>query len=769
MANPTPDEYDVIICGTDLVQSILSSALSRAGKKVLHCDGNEWYGGFDAVLYTGSTLDCFIEGCLAPSANDSMNEKRRPLRDERISDVLELLPREKYADLKLHSQTFIPPSDPKAAATQETEEPIKKHIGSAESEPDNTTINMTKYNGDRKTGEGSQSCILEHNFSLDISPSLIYASGDAVEGIVKSGVADYLEFKSLKGLYVLMTEDDSKKQRTNRGTRSTSGKNENECTGEALDFNTDYALVSYRVPCSKGDVFRSQLLSPVDKRRLMKFLQLISDYGLAQENGTSSGVDENDTAPVSSGAAQSVENNMPPESTSTESSSEAAMFSINERYLNKGRSLSRPQNKAKPSSLDMDSLIRCICDNVDFADFLTDVARLPPRLCSVVTHALALAPFGQTQPVNQYSTKNGVDDLLRHVSALGRFGDTAFLIPMYGSGELSQAFCRSGAVFGSTYMLRRSPLSISMENVDDGKHVIVKGVTLSGEEHIGFGDIHTDDTSQKKIMCSHVIVPSTMIPKNLLTKTTIQTRVYRRISILTGSLITHKENNGSADDKEQRYAVIIPPGTPRLDNTSAIHCVVADDSVFVAPPRKGYTVLHLTTSILESENVDDAQCVDILAKSVQFLIDSQPYEAETTRECHHISFSYLTDIILSTQESENKPISSGLHVCFRDIQSNTCDYAFREAKRIFHEICPDADFLALAKKVEDSIVYKNNDDSDEEIMMLSNALDMIQDDVGIDTAQNMLAQTDLDSTIETAGTERSINTEENEEIGRPAD
>ena len=37
------DEYDVIICGTDLIQSILSSALSRAGKKVLHCDGEYFY------------------------------------------------------------------------------------------------------------------------------------------------------------------------------------------------------------------------------------------------------------------------------------------------------------------------------------------------------------------------------------------------------------------------------------------------------------------------------------------------------------------------------------------------------------------------------------------------------------------------------------------------------------------------------------------------------------------------------------------------------
>ena len=65
----------------------------------------------------------------------------------------------------------------------------------------------------------------------------------------------------------------------------------------------------------------------------------------------------------------------------------------------------------------------------------------------------------------------------------------------------------------------------------------------------------------------------------------------------------------------------------------------------------------------------------------------------------------------------------------------------------------------MAKKVEDSIVYKNNDDSDEERVMLSNALDMIQDGLGIDTGENKLAQAEVDDTTET---------EENEAKDRPA-
>lgn len=52
--------YDVILSGTGLVQSILSAALSKSGKKVLHLDKNDFYGG---DYHATHTLAQFLALC----------------------------------------------------------------------------------------------------------------------------------------------------------------------------------------------------------------------------------------------------------------------------------------------------------------------------------------------------------------------------------------------------------------------------------------------------------------------------------------------------------------------------------------------------------------------------------------------------------------------------------------------------------------------------------------------------------------------------------
>jgi RAB protein geranylgeranyltransferase component A len=719
-------EYDVVICGTDLIQSILSSALSRAGKKVLHCDGNDWYGGLDAVLSSGSTLNSFIEQLSSRTSSSSDRKVEEAIDDTNCdgmsndqqqcmkSMLLRLVPREEQGKLRLHSQSFIVTHD---------EMPIDAAIESlAIIDNDNTVKDKISNESMDETSSIQQlqppsSQPLENGFCLDLTPTLLYASGDAVECLVKSGVSDYLEFKSLKGLYLLTEEEKPSMKTGGVGRQSKNTVNSHD----TMSMTNNDQLMLYRVPCSKGDVFRSKLLSPMDKRRLMKFLQLISDYGMAAAGVTTS-IDDDMKSDD-----DELDSNIEPMTREGGGTGEDVIQSINERHLHRGRALSRPQNKATPSTSEMDALMRCVRDNTTFLDFLTQVAKLPAKLVTVVMYALALTPFGQSQ---YYSTVAGLDDLVRHMTSLGRFGDTAFLVPMYGSGELSQAFCRSGAVYGSTYMLRRSPLAVVLDVSANN----VKGVLLSGEEHIGGGmynDLDTNDISDKEFKCKHIVVPSTML---LPVRRSQETRTYRRISILQGKLMQEEDqHNGGVVDSEQRHAIVIPPGICGMENRSAIHGITLDDTAFVAPAGKNYTVLHLTTtSSQEGEILPDEVFVNALSQAVKYLTTSQcANDSAPCVELHHISFSYAINASITIDE--NYPV--GLHICHRDVQSLTCDSSFREAERIFHAICPDCDFLTLAKKVEDAIVYRNEDDGDDENAVLESACTMISTTIdNIETA-----------------------------------
>jgi len=62
------EEYDVIVCGTGLKECILSGLLSVAGKKVLHLDRNDYYGGECASLNITNLWQKFRPGTEPPKA-----------------------------------------------------------------------------------------------------------------------------------------------------------------------------------------------------------------------------------------------------------------------------------------------------------------------------------------------------------------------------------------------------------------------------------------------------------------------------------------------------------------------------------------------------------------------------------------------------------------------------------------------------------------------------------------------------------------------------
>lgn len=210
-------EYDVLLVGTGMVESILAGALARIGKKVLHLDQNDYYGS----NYASFSLAQFRQW----TKNEHFAS--RGFDDEKIGQVActanasgtidasthQVLPMRSSFQCQLLHESFLDDA---------TEEEL-----------------MSKSS----------------SMTIDVNPRLLLASEELVETLITSGVGRYLEFAAIERTYVHLPSSNVQAQD---------------------DFESDTV---WQVPCSKKDVFQSKLLGMIEKRQLMKFLQYVADYG----------------------------------------------------------------------------------------------------------------------------------------------------------------------------------------------------------------------------------------------------------------------------------------------------------------------------------------------------------------------------------------------------------------------------------------------------------------------------------------------------------
>ena len=629
-------EYDVVLCGTGLVQSILASALARAGKNILHVDARDFYGETDGVL----TLPYIRSGDVWKQETVTLEA---PL-DETNNTISLTVP-----CLNLHSTTQMdimpiqlgtevdtpygrgkvvkfPSAESKTISISldnwilaNGKAPLL-HVGLPDSASDDLAGHLAKLSIQSTLLTQAKKILDSHSrsFAMDLTPNLIFASGVAVTSFLTSGVSEYVEFKSVEGL--LWFQD---------GQLS-------------------------RVPCSKGDVFSSKMLKPMDKRRLMKFLQVVMDYGVSRQFSHVVPEDVDTTADTNANI------------------NEATVQSLNERMLNQGRSLSRPQNKPV-STTDLEELIKEmeLGNHRTLQSYLHNKHNLSPHLMKLVRYALALE-----STVESSSLEEGMESLCQHLQGLGKFGTTAFLTPMYGSGEFSQAFCRSAAVHGGTYLLRRQPTHIVVGN---DNHVC--GVVL----------MDSDTRTQKTVKAKHVITSRASLPA------TSQQYCLRRISIVLGTIVK--------DVPEQRHVLLMPPDS--VGNTNVIHGLALDWHSRVA--ASGTTILHLTTTV---SNLDDMATLDRASTSIVPVGSTELYQ---------VTFSH----VVPTSELQTV---TGLSICPSSAQRLVADKAFQEAKAIFETICPDVDFLKLSEGMNEAVKERKmgREEDDDDRMLLESALGMLE-------------------------------------------
>ncbi|RCV30843.1 hypothetical protein SETIT_6G128200v2 [Setaria italica] len=106
-----------------------------------------------------------------------------------------------------------------------------------------------------------------------------------------------------------------------------------------------------------------------------------------------------------------------------------------------------------------------------FLEFLNQHG-LSPKMRAVVLYAIAMADYDQDGPgpsEKLIMTREGIKTIALHSSSIGRFANAegAFTYPMYGHGELPQAFCRCAAVKGALYVLRMPVAALLMDEPQD--------------------------------------------------------------------------------------------------------------------------------------------------------------------------------------------------------------------------------------------------------------------------------------------------------------
>ncbi|KAK7143882.1 hypothetical protein R3I93_014901 [Phoxinus phoxinus] len=601
-AEDLPSQFDVVILGTGLTESVIAAACSRVGQSVLHLDRRNYYAGNWASFTFNGLLSWIEEYKNQQEVQIAESEQVwRSLIDEgedvmpltSVDSTISNLEVFSYASEEEEKDETKTPLTSCQPVNAETESEETKG-GSTEGQDTCTGDDATESNGKTQNEEHQEQHTSEiaepsqsqdekepqpisspadppvevekkityqkllkegRRFNIDLVSKLMYSRGALVDLLIKSNVSRYAEFKNISRILT--------------------------CRNGKVE----------QVPCSRADVFASKQLTVVEKRMLMKFLTFCLDF---------------------------------------------------EQHPEEYQDYSE-----KP-----------------FSEFLKS-KKLTENLQDFILHSIAMV-------TQQTLTEEGLKATQHFLRCLGRYGNTPFLFPLYGLGEIPQCFCRMCAVFGGIYCLRHS---VQCLVVDKGSNK-VKAVI---------------DTRGQKIGCSHFVVEDSYIRDEQR-----QSTAYRQIS--RAVLITDRSVLPSESDQQISLVTIPPVGS----SAPAVRMVELCSSSMTCMP--GTYLVHLTCSSSGTAQEDLAPVVSQLF-DVPAIPGEEPSGGSEERSKPAVLWvMYFNMRDTSAQDSSGYSLPSNVHVCTGPDSGLGSNYSIKLAESVFHHLLPDEDFCPPAPNPED-IIY----------------------------------------------------------------
>uniref|UniRef100_A0A8C6Z188 Rab proteins geranylgeranyltransferase component A n=1 Tax=Nothoprocta perdicaria TaxID=30464 RepID=A0A8C6Z188_NOTPE len=321
-------------------------------------------------------------------------------------------------------------------------------------------------------------------------------------------------------------------------------------------------------------------------------------------------------------------------------------------------------------------------ENRTFAEFL-GTRKLTPSLQHFILHSIAMVSEADC------STLDGIQATKKFLQCLGRYGNTPFLFPLYGQGEIPQCFCRMCAVFGGIYCLRHSVQCLVVDK-ESGR---CKAVL----DHFG-----------QRISAKYFVVED-----SFLSESTCKNVCYRQIS--RAILIT--DQSILKTDSEQQVSILrMPP----MDSGQPAVCIIELCSSTMTCMKDSYLV-HLTCPSSKTAREDLEPVVQkLFSLNTESEEETENEEVEKPRVLWAVYFNMRDSSGIDRSSYDRLP--SNVYVCSGPDSALGNDCAVRQAETIFQEMFPTEEFCPPPPNPEDT-VYDEEEPASED-SGLNNAPEM---------------------------------------------
>lgn len=315
---------------------------------------------------------------------------------------------------------------------------------------------------------------------------------------------------------------------------------------------------------------------------------------------------------------------------------------------------------------------------IPFSVYLRE-QKLSPKIRMIILYAIALADYDQDAGdacINLIKTKEGLERIALNLSSHGRFPNSIgpFIYPIYGHGELPQAFCRCAAVKGALYVLRMPVTSLLFDKVNNQ----FKGVRLASGQEIFSHQL----VIKPSIKVSSAFLSS--LGNEVLHGSNLTSKVVKGVCILKGAIQKDSSN----------ILLIFPPRSLFPEQLTTVRALQVCSNVAICP--SGMCVVYLSTY------TDDASlgknCIRIAMRTLFAVPDSISQEAciSSNQEAAGASKPTLLWSVIYIQELTQASLGS---VCSSPMPDGSLDYQnlLNSTIKLFSNMYPEAEFIPMTK------------------------------------------------------------------------